>query len=130
MRWPFRKDPPLDRQLEKMRTDWDSRARANARYFIATGEQAYTEESFFQSGESNVREHIQSDLENICQTRDPGSMRIVEIGCGAGRLTKALASFFGEVHAVDVSAEMIRLASEEVGALPNIRFYEIGRAHV
>jgi SAM-dependent methyltransferase len=50
-------------------------------------------------------------------------MRIVEIGCGAGRLTKALAALFGEVHAVDVSAEMIRLASEEVGALPNVRLY-------
>jgi SAM-dependent methyltransferase len=99
------------------------RAISAPRCFIAYGEPARTEESFFQSGESNVREHIHSDLENICQARDPGSMRIVEIGCGAGRLTKALAALFGEVHAVDVSAEMIRLATEEVGALPNVRLY-------
>src|SRR5258705_647584 len=109
--------------LQRMRDDWDGRAIPAPRCFIASGEPARTEESFFQSGESNVREHIYSDLENICQAHDPSSMRIVEIGCGAGRLTKALAALFGEVHAVDVSAEMIRLASEEVGALPNVRLY-------
>jgi SAM-dependent methyltransferase len=109
--------------LQRMRDDWDGRAISAPRCFIASGEPARTEESFFQSGESNVREHIYSDLENICQARDPGSMRIVEIGCGAGRLTKALAALFGEVHAVDVSPEMIRLATEEVGALPNVRLY-------
>jgi SAM-dependent methyltransferase len=108
---------------QRMRDDWDKRAISAPRYFIATSEQAGTEKSFFQSGESNVREHIHGDLENICQARDPGSMRIVEIGCGAGRLTKALAALFGEVHAVDVSAEMIRLAGEEVGTLPNVRLY-------
>jgi ubiquinone/menaquinone biosynthesis C-methylase UbiE len=49
-------------------------------------------------------------------------MRIIEIGCGAGRLTKALAAVFGEVHAVDVSPEMIRLAREKVAA-PNVHLY-------
>jgi hypothetical protein len=41
-----------------MRDDWDSRALSAPRYFIAAGEQARTEEFFFQSGESNVRDHI------------------------------------------------------------------------
>src|SRR5215475_12950393 len=50
---------------QRMRDDWDSRALSSPRYFIASGESACTEESFFQSGESNVREHIHSDLENI-----------------------------------------------------------------
>jgi len=34
-------------------------------------------------------------------------MRVLEIGCGAGRLTRALAKLFGEVHGVDVSGEMV-----------------------
>jgi len=115
---------PGDASLhQRMRDDWDSRALSTPRYFIASGDQANTEESFFLSGESNIRDHIQSDLENICQGRDAGSMRIVEIGCGAGRLTKALAAIFGEVHAIDVSPEMIRLAGERVGALPTVRLY-------
>ncbi|MCX6627388.1 MAG: class I SAM-dependent methyltransferase [Candidatus Solibacter sp.] len=108
---------------ERMRNDWDNRARTSSRYFIVTGEQARTEESFFDSGEANVRDHILNDLENICQGSDPRRMRIVEIGCGAGRLTRALAAVFGEIHAVDVSGEMIRQARETAGALPNVRLY-------
>jgi ubiquinone/menaquinone biosynthesis C-methylase UbiE len=62
-------------------------------------------------------------MESICQGRDPRRMRIVEIGCGAGRLTRALAAIFGEVHAVDVSGEMISQARQTTAALPNVRLY-------
>ena len=47
---------------------------------------------------------------NICQGKDPKQMRVLEIGCGAGRVTRALASVFGEVYAVDISGEMVRQA--------------------
>ena len=42
-------------------------------------------------------------------------MRVLEIGCGAGRLTRALANFFGEVHAVDISGEMVAQARKRSG---------------
>jgi SAM-dependent methyltransferase len=106
---------------ERMRHDWDARARAEGRYFIATGAEDWP--AFYASGEANVRQHISTDLENICRGMDPRQMRIVEIGCGAGRLTKALAAIFGEVHAVDVSPEMIRLAREQLGPLPNVHLH-------
>jgi SAM-dependent methyltransferase len=108
---------------EKMRSDWDARARTEATYFIVTGREGWTDETFFASGEENVRQHILTDLENICHGMDPRQMRIVEIGCGAGRLTKALAAIFGEVHALDVSPEMIRLAREKLAGIPNIHLY-------
>ncbi len=38
----------------------------------------------------------------------------IEIGCGAGRMTKQLAGYFKNVHAVDVSEEMIAYARREV----------------
>lgn len=41
-------------------------------------------------------------------------MRVLEIGCGAARLTQALAGIFGEVHAVDVSGEMVALAQQNL----------------
>jgi SAM-dependent methyltransferase len=41
----------------------------------------------------------------------PGSGRAVEIGCGVGRFTAALAPRFERVDAVDVSATMIALAT-------------------
>ena len=109
--------------LSSMRQDWDDRARSEPSYFIATGDEAGTDDGFFATGEENVRNEILTDMQNICQGRDPKQMRVIEIGCGAGRLTRALAAVFGEVHAVDVSPAMISLAREKTGHLPNVHLY-------
>jgi ubiquinone/menaquinone biosynthesis C-methylase UbiE len=98
--------------LEKMRQDWDARAAENAHYYVASGKQEWADEEFFRSGESHVREQILTDMINICQARHPAEMRILEIGCGAGRVTRALATVFGRVVGVDVSGEMIARARE------------------
>jgi len=123
MKWPFRKLTPLERQSEKMRADWDRRARENARHFIATGQEQWSDEEFFALGVQTVEEEILTDMTNICQGRAPKEMRVLEIGCGAGRVTRALAELFGEVHAVDVSGEMIELARPALSAFPNAHLY-------
>jgi len=114
----------LEQQLQKMRDDWDQRARENARHYVATANTNWTDEQFFESGEKTVAEEILSDLGNICQGKPPGEMRVLEIGCGAGRVTRALAKFFGEVHAVDVSGQMVRLAREALREFPNAFVYQ------
>ena len=96
--------------LHKMREDWDQRARENARHYVNTATEQWTDAEFFASGERTVAEEILTDMGNICQGKAPGEMRVLEIGCGAGRVTRALAKLFGEVHAVDVSGEMVQLA--------------------
>src|SRR5690349_14620646 len=93
-----------------MQRDWDERARENARYYVNTASREWTDEEFFASGERTVAEEILTDMINICQGKDPKAMRVLEIGCGAGRVTRALASLFGEVYGVDISGEMIRRA--------------------
>jgi ubiquinone/menaquinone biosynthesis C-methylase UbiE len=113
-----------DEQLQKMREDWDQRARENARHYVNTANTAWTDEEFFASGERTVAEEILTDMGNICQGKTPGEMRVLEIGCGAGRVTRALAKLFGEVHAVDVSGEMVRLASEALRDFPKAFVYQ------
>ena len=61
---------------------------------------------------------------NICQGANPKDMRVLEIGCGAGRVTRALAKVFGEVHAVDVSGEMVKLARAALADSPNAFVYQ------
>src|SRR5262249_20756018 len=63
------------------------------------------------------------DMINICQDKEPKQMKVLEIGCGAGRVTRALAEIFGEVHAVDVSSEMIRQATQSTSGVGNVRLY-------
>jgi len=107
-----------------MRQDWDDRARENARYYVATGSREWTDEAFFASGEQAVKEDILTDMENICQGREPGKMKVLEIGCGAGRITRALSKIFGEIHAVDVSGEMVARAKQALADRPNVHLYQ------
>jgi len=110
--------------LELMERDWDNRARENARHFVATGKDDWTDEEFFASGERTVAGHILTDMVNVCQGKSPDRMRVLEIGCGAGRVTRALARMFGEVHAVDVSGEMVRQARLALHHCPNAKVYQ------
>ncbi len=119
----IRRQGSVDRLLKKMEQDWDERARTNARHFIATGQLDWSLNDFLQSGMVNVRDQILTDMQNICQGRDPKQMRVLEIGCGAGRLLYALAQVFGEVHGVDVSGEMVKLAREICGSFSNAFVY-------
>src|ERR1035438_954191 len=111
----------ITRQLMRMRRDWDRRARENARHYVATGQPDWTDEEFFRSGQVELEKEILTDLPNVCQGRDPKAMKVLEIGCGAGRVTRALASFFGEVYAVDISREMVRQARHAVAGFPGAR---------
>lgn len=102
-----------------MRLDWDRRARENSRFYIVDSRTDWSEEEFYESGNQTVKQYILNDMTNVCQGKDPGSMRALELGCGSGRVTRALASIFGSVHGVDVSGEMIRLATRALTGSPN-----------
>lgn len=107
-----------------MRLDWDRRASENARHFVATGRDDWTDAAFYESGEETIRNYVLNDMENVCQGRDPRTMCVLEIGCGAGRITRALAGQFGQVHAVDVSGEMIARARAALAHFPNAHVYQ------
>ena len=117
----------MDQQeyLRKMRADWDQRARDNAKHFIADGRKNRTDVDFYASGEQTVAEDIQTDMINVCHGKNPKEMRVLELGCGAGRVTRALAKFFGEVHGVDVSPEMVRRAQSALAEVPNAFIHQI-----
>jgi len=109
-----------------MRRDWDGRARENARHYVATREQekSWTDQEFFRTGARDVEEHVLLDRFNIGQGRELSEMRMLEIGCGAGRLTRSLAQFFCRVDAVDISSEMIDRAQESLRGVANVQFHQ------
>jgi len=109
---------------QKMREEWDRRALENARHYVATERTEWSDEEYFESGRENVRREILSDMINICQGKDPKQMRVLEIGCGSGRVTRALSELFGEVYAVDISGEMIRQAKQSLADRPNAHVFQ------
>ena len=119
----FRLRPSDSRVATQMRADWDERARKNARHYVATLKEEWSDQEFFESGDEWIRSYILPDLPLVCGNRSPAEMRILEIGCGAGRMTRGLSEIFGLVDAVDVSAEMVAIARTALAGHPNVSLH-------
>src|SRR5581483_3392592 len=109
-----------DTVIEKMRADWNARAKEDARYYVAFGAREQDDAAFEATAADAVRA-IESELKRFGPGADTRSMRALEIGCGPGRLLKPLSRHFAEIHGIDVSDEMIRLARERLRDTPNAR---------
>lgn len=110
--------------LEKMRLEWDERAKENARHYVATAQKEWTDEAYFDSGRLCVFHEILTDLGNVCQRKSAKEMTVLEIGCGSGRMTRALSEVFGQVYAVDISGEMVRQAKVALHDRPNVHIFQ------
>jgi ubiquinone/menaquinone biosynthesis C-methylase UbiE len=108
----------------EMKRDWDDRARENAKWYINTLSTGQTEDEFELTGRQDYQGLVHSDIALLTDRRDPRNLRVLEIGCGIGRMTRYLAENFGEVYGIDVSGEMIHRAKERLGDIPNIHFQE------
>ena len=95
-----------------MRADWNQRAGEDANYYVAFGRREQDDEEFFSTG-SDIVKSLELDLK-----RFRGRDAALEIGCGPGRLMRPMSRNFGEIHGVDVSDEMIRLARERLSDTP------------
>src|SRR5580700_5019834 len=99
--------------LARMREDWNARAGEDANYYVAFGRREQEEEEFFSTGADVVRD-LESQLPRL-----RGKSAALEIGCGPGRLMRPMSRHFAEIHGVDVSDEMVRLARERLRDTPN-----------
>jgi len=88
------------------------------------GASPWKEEEFYALGESDWQ-----DFFSHWQHYGLDRTRCLEIGCGAGRLTKQLATAFDQVYAVDVSEEMIACARKNVPGA-NVQFSLTDGIHV
>ena len=114
---------PDEDLLARMRSDWDGRAQENAFHYIASGRDDWEEEAFYESGRESVEEFLIQDQARVFRGCDPKLQKVLEIGCGAGRMTRALAPLVKEVHAIDVSGEMVRRATAATEGLSNAFVY-------
>lgn len=104
--------------------EWIEWGRRDPLYAVSTwkGKQkgepgAWTEEEFYRLGESDW-----ADFERHWKRYGYGGDSCLEIGCGAGRLTRQIARTFARVEAVDVSADQIAVARRNVPD-PRVRFH-------
>ena len=99
---------------EDYKSVWNRAAEKNAVDAIFTGADAAVFES---SGEG--------DAARLRPLAGPGA-RVLNIGCGIGRVDRYLAPFVGELWGVDISGEMIARARARLAGFPNVRLRELG----
>jgi SAM-dependent methyltransferase len=93
--------PDLGRQ-------WEQFARTDPYWAIWSVDEAADIESFYASGRVQVADLLRI-VDNVRPVRRGAAL---DFGCGAGRLTRALASSFASVVGVDISTTMLDLARE------------------
>jgi SAM-dependent methyltransferase len=101
---------------QKMRDDWDRRARVDPRYWVAATAEA-DEESYQASAERDGA----SLLDGLRGRLGPEA-RALDLGCGIGRLSAQIAGRFAEVVGVDVSPAMIEAARALHAGRAGLRF--------
>ena len=90
-----------------MRADWDLRARSDAAYYIDCGH-GVSPAAFWRSGEEDLQTQV---LKGIRLSQDAV---VLEIGCGIGRLLRAMRRRARLAIGVDISGEMIDRARAEL----------------
>ena len=110
----------LDAVAERMRRDWDQRAAADAQHYVYTRDSGADEPDFEMSGRVNYNQLVRPFLPVLLNGHPAKSCRVLEIGCGVGRMTRWFAEEFLEVCGVDISEKMIEDASLRLRNYPNV----------
>lgn len=105
---------------QSMRRDWNERARKDAFLYIASWKDNWDEESFFASGEADYQRLVEPVLSELAV--NPAASSMAELGCGAGRMTRAFARRFCSVTAIDISEEMRSRARKYLAEFTNVQW--------
>lgn len=107
---------------ERMRRDWNARAREDAHYYVAFGRRAQSDDEFFGTA-SDVLRSLRVEMRRLGGPDRVGAARVLEIGCGPARLMRPLAGDCAEIHGIDVSSEMIERARRNLAGVANARLH-------
>ncbi len=115
----------------KSNTEWKQWGRQDPLWGAASwankqkgGTSPWTEEEFYRLGESDWQSFLAHWRQYGLSTRS-----CLEIGCGAGRITRPLAKSFNHVYAVDVSEHMISCARKAVEG-QNVKYSVVDGVHL
>ncbi|HEV8516704.1 MAG TPA: class I SAM-dependent methyltransferase [Candidatus Limnocylindrales bacterium] len=113
----------FERELSEHRRDWEELARLDPYWAILTHPERrhgrWAVDEFFLTGEAEAR-RVLDRAASLGLPRTFG--RLLDVGCGLGRVTRGFAPHFVECHGCDISAAMIDGARTLNRDLVNCRF--------
>jgi len=111
---------------DRMKKDWNERTKFDLLFVIAYGN-LKNENKFWKSGEydcNNILGIDSSRYPKIIHNNKPENMKILEIGCGIGRILIPMSKIFGDVVGIDVSSEMVSLSQKYIANIENCTILE------
>lgn len=105
-----------------MRQEWDARARKDAFFYIASWRTDWDVSDFLESGRKDYERLVSPVLDRIGFS--PSGKTMLELGCGAGRMTQAFAARLDRVIALDVSGEMLNRARKMAKGVQNVEWIQ------
>ena len=109
------------KQALKMKRDWNLRAAQDAIAFTSPYMERRELPGLFQHGRQQAHMLTHDTFKELAF--DPTGKRMLDIGCGIGRLFSGFTEMFTEIWGVDVSEELIQQA-KKLHASPSVRFIE------
>ena len=106
--------------LGRHKRDWEQLAETDPLWAVLTDPSRkggrWTREEFLETGEHQVADLL---ARAAALGRPAAHRRAFDFGCGAGRLTRALAARFDEAVGVDVAEGMVEVARQLNADVPN-----------
>jgi SAM-dependent methyltransferase len=106
---------PEDPELRRIARFWDARGKEDPQRYSTPGGVRVGDAAFDTAGEA-----VLAALEESLGWSAEGAGFVLDLGCGAGRITGSLASRADEVVAADVSPRMLAAARERLGPTENV----------
>lgn len=112
-----------DKTAAKSKAEWDGLAEENHRYYIVSKEgRDINDEQFKETGKENYSDLIIDDKLLHETLGDFSTKKVLDIGCGAGRLTEFFAKDFEHAYGVDISENMVLKARKRLKDVSNVTF--------
>lgn len=109
--------------LMQLKQEWEDLAQMDPFWAILTFPDRkfgrWKVDEFFQTGELEIQQVMKSARP---LGRPSGNESVLDFGCGVGRLTRALASYFEKAYGVDISENMLARAQELNQSIRNCEF--------
>lgn len=112
-----------EKTLKDTKKIWNDLAKNNARYFVYTKtktDKSVDEFELRESGFADYEKYIKKDEFLISQLGLLKDKKVLDIGCGIGRMTEFFTKDFNEVCGIDISEEMILNAKKRLVGFGNV----------
>jgi len=108
---------------DTMRQDWNARAKKNAYHWVVSERETWDKDAYYEEGRKDIRRLVLPFFaQNGLSPEEIRRLSVLDIGCGTGRLCRALREQCGEVTGVDIAPEMVERAQKENADIQGVRF--------